>query len=463
MGQTVYQNEYSSGTYTLTIVHNKNGGDTGPGNQSGSQTSSAASVTVYAHISSIVPTRSGYRFLGWATSANGAVAYQPGASRSKTFTRSATYDHTTTVSTEDTTYVTKFFNTSNQSATYTVYAIWEPNGSTVSTTDGTLGTAQTITITASDPSFTHDLRYSFAGQTGTIASGVSSSYSWTPAITLAESIPFAVSSTCTIYCDTYSGGTLLATTQTTCTLSVPSNVKCTIASVVLAETVAGINSKFGAYVQNKSKISVTGTFNQGNVSPSYGATVAAISVAINGQTLNTNGATTNLLVASGTNSYTFTITDTRGRTDTNTGTFNVLAYSTPSVSENAERNSGTPSQIDLSYSWSISACNNLNDKAITISYGPIGSAPTTVSVTPTTYTGSGTYTISGTDVNDTYDVSVSVADYFGSVAASTAVSATGNRVWRVSYADKRMIFYNGIQLGGTVLTEAQLQQLLAMI
>ena len=463
MAGIITRDVYSSAWYGLYIEYHANGGDTVPSGQSTFSYTSAASVTLSLTISSTVPTRTGYRFLGYATSASGSVQYQPGQTLSKYFSRNATYVREEQTQEGANTVITHYYTCSDQAYTFNLYAKWEAAGSTVSTTDGTLGTAQTISITASDPSYTHTLRYEFAGDTGTIASGVASSYSWTPALTMAQLIPAAVSATCTIYCDTYSGSTLIGTTQTTCTLSVPSTVKCTVASVVLAETVAGINAKFNAFVQNKSKVSVTGTFNQGNVSPSYGATVSAVSININGQVLTTNGAVTNLLYTGGTNSYTLTITDTRGRTDSYTSTFNVLAYNAPSVSETAERNSTTNTTIDVSYAWTISACSNLNDKAISIAYGPVGGTQTTVNITPSAYSGTGTYTITGTDPNDTYNVTLTVTDYFGSASASSPVSATGNRVYRVSKADKRIIFYNGIQLGSTTLTEAQLQALLGLI
>ena len=460
----IHRDSYSSARYGLYINYYQNGGDTVPSGQSTFRNTSSYSVTLSLTIPSTLPTRSGYRFIGYATSANGSVKYQPGQSLSKYFTRNATLTGRGTYSDADgNTYITNEYSCSDQYYTYNLYAKWEASSSPVSTTDGTIGTAQTITITASNPSYTHTLRYEFAGDTGTIASGVAASYSWTPALTMAQLIPAAVSATCTIFCDTYSGSTLIGTTQTTCTLSVPSTVKCTVASVVLAETVAGINSKFSAFVQNKSKVSVTGTFNQGNVSPSYGATVSAVSININGQVLTTNGAVTNLLYTSGTNTYTLTITDTRGRTDSYTSTFNVLAYTAPSASETAERNSTTNTTIDVSYAWTISACSDLNDKAISIAYGPVGGTQTTVNITPSAYSGTGTYTITGTDPNDTYNVTLTVTDFFGSASASSPVSATGNRVYRVSKADKRMIFYNGIQLGSTTLTEAQLQALLALI
>lgn len=459
----VSQNVYSSAIYTLKATIYANGGGTVPSGGQNQNSSSAASFTVYHRLPLTVPTRTGYRFLGYADTASGTPNYQPNYSFHKTFTRSATLDHTDEYVDENVRYVTRYYTSANQSYTRSFYAIWEAAGSTITASDGTLGTQQTLTITRESADYTHDLTYSFAGATGTIATGVATSYNWTPPLTLAENIPSAESAACTIYCTTKNGDTVIGTTQTVITLSVPLTVKCTVASVVLAETVAGLNAKFGAFVQTKSKVSVTATYNQGNVAPSYGATVASVSININGQVLSTNGAVTNLLYTSGTNSYSVTITDTRGRTDTYNGTFNVLAYSAPTVSETAERDDADDTDINVAYSWNILPCSNLNDKAITISYTPDGGAQTDVSITPATYSGTGTYTISSTDQNENYTVTVTVADYFGSANASSSVSATGNRVLRVDSSTKRVIFYNGIQLGATVLTEAQLQQLLAMI
>lgn len=54
-----------------TVSYNANGGTGAPA----AQTKSYGSTLI---LSSIIPTRTGYRFLGWATSSTGAVAYQPG-------------------------------------------------------------------------------------------------------------------------------------------------------------------------------------------------------------------------------------------------------------------------------------------------------------------------------------------------------------------------------------------------
>lgn len=54
-----------------TVAYNANGGSGAPG----SQTKWYGTVLT---LSSTIPTRTGYTFQGWATSANGSVAYQPG-------------------------------------------------------------------------------------------------------------------------------------------------------------------------------------------------------------------------------------------------------------------------------------------------------------------------------------------------------------------------------------------------
>lgn len=436
----ITQNIYSSGTYVLTIRHRGEGNL--PANVSVSRKSSASSFTVSANISSTVPTREGYRFLGYSATSGGSVKYQPGDKISKTFYRNATFTRQERETPGDgNTYYFNYYTTSNQSETVSVYAIWEAAGSTVTASDGTLGTQQTITVNRIDASYTHTIRYAFAGQTGTIATNVTTSCNWTPPITLAEYLTDAESAACTIYCDTYlADNTLFGTTQTTITLAIPSSVKCTIASVTLAETVAGLNAKFGAFVQNKSQISVTGVFNSGSGSPAYGATVASVSITINGQTLTSNGAVTNLLATSGTNSYTLTITDSRGRTDSYTSTFNVVAYNSPSVSASTERDAATQSTINVSYSWNISDVSNRNDKSIVIEWASESDSDEAV-ITPSAYSGTATYAITGADISEAYDITVTVADYFTEVTNSSTVSAVGSRIVHISATDKTVALH----------------------
>ena len=119
------------------------------------------------------------------------------------------------------------------SGTHTLNTI--PRASSVSATNVAMGSASTITISRASSSFTHTLSYAFGSATGTIVSKTTStSVSWTPALTLANQIPKAVSGKGTITCDTYSGSTKVGTKTCSITLSVPASVKPTISSLGVA-------------------------------------------------------------------------------------------------------------------------------------------------------------------------------------------------------------------------------------
>lgn len=77
-----------------------------------------------------------------------------------------------------------------------------------------LGTNTTITITRDSSKYTHTLKYSFNGATGTIVTKTTqTTYVWTPpASTFYSKIPNATSGYGTITCETYNGSTLIGTT-----------------------------------------------------------------------------------------------------------------------------------------------------------------------------------------------------------------------------------------------------------
>jgi hypothetical protein len=207
-----------------------------------------------------------------------------------------------------------------------------------------------------------------------------------------------------------------------------------------------------------------------------------VTTQINGQTLSGNGAVTSAIANYGTLSYSVTIKDSRGRTDTYTGTYNVLAYSAPTATVNAERNASDNTQIDISYSWGISPVNDLNDKTVTlkIKSGTASSYTTLDTITPTAYSGTGTYSATGLLAPESYIVRVEVTDYYSTTTAQTEVAAYGKRFAELSAQDMTialhrpnssdgkdhegfvMVFHQGLEVGdnGLALTEAALQKLL---
>ena len=471
---TVVTNETD---YTLKLSYDANGGSGAPSQQSHTVTTTGTPSYTFT-IPNTTPSRTGYTFKGWATSSTATTASkQPGDTITissnttlyavwQIITYTVSYNkgsYGTGTNTSDTkTYGVNLTlrgalftrtgyaqdgwsttdggskayalaGTYSNNASVTLYPYWKVTSSTISASNGTIGSTVAITITRASSAYTHTVSYAFGTATGTIGTGITTSVNWTPPMSLCSEIPAAGSGQCVLTCTTYQGTTLIGSSTKTITLSVPSSVKCTISSVSLADTVASVVSQFNAYVQTKSKLSVNVTTSTSNA---YGATVTAYSISINGQVLTENGAVTTTLQTAGSNSYSVAITDTRGKTDTYSGTFSVIAYVAPGITADSERDSTTNTTINVSYTWSISPVNDLNTKSVRIRYRLPGDYWTTATtVTPTTYSGTWTYAITGTDANGSYEVQVSAIDYFSTASISNDVSSVGDRVLYYSASD----------------------------
>lgn len=205
-----------------------------------------------------------------------------------------------------------------------------PRKSTLTVANGTLGTAQTLTITEKASTFKHKLKYTCGSASGWILGNASSfstsnSVSWTPPLSLAQqnTTGTSVSVTFTLYTYT-SDGTSVGSNAYTKTFSIPSSVK---PSVTLAVTDAmGYAEKYGAYVQGQSKLKivVTASGNQGSTIKSYKTTA-------DGKTYTAASVTTGVIAGTGTLTINVTVTDSRGRTATASTTVSVLAYSLPKI------------------------------------------------------------------------------------------------------------------------------------
>lgn len=119
-----------------------------------------------------------------------------------------------------------------------------------------LGSRVTIGTPRASPDFTHNLRYAWGKQTGTIAEDVATSTTWTPPLSLAIGIPNGQTGTGVIICDTYQGSELIGSESVTFTASIPESMTPSITSVSVTEDVPGLNAKIGAFVQGQSRLKV---------------------------------------------------------------------------------------------------------------------------------------------------------------------------------------------------------------
>ncbi len=189
-------------------------------------------------------------------------------------------------------------------------------------TSATIGTNLSIAVTKQNTSYTHTIEYSFAGTTGTICSNVSAtSITWAIPSDLANKIPNATSGTCTLTCTTYSGTTAIGSNQKSLTLNVDGNLKPTISSVSVTDSVCG--GSYG-YLQNYCKAKIVTT-----ASGAAGSTIKSCVVNANGETLTGTTVTTQTLKTSGTMTIKVTVTDSRGRTATLSKSITVNPYDTP--------------------------------------------------------------------------------------------------------------------------------------
>lgn len=218
--------------------------------------------------------------------------------------------------------------------------------STATVVSSELGKPATITIDRKNSAFKHTLSYNWNGMTGTIATNVDTSYSWTLPMEFANSIPNATSSWGRVFIDTYNGSTKIGTTEAGFNASIPESVKPTIGGVSLTDANTAVSKVTSAFVQVLSNIKVA--FN--NASGAYGSTISNYRAEIVGQNLNTtsNGGTLGMMNFSGAATVKATVTDSRGRTsnpvDVN---INVLPYFTPQLSFTAQRSGSAGTTVTV--------------------------------------------------------------------------------------------------------------------
>lgn len=323
---------------------------------------------------------------------------------------------------------------STRNSTYSYSLPIEPAASVLgSISSFTFGNAINIPITKYNSGFYDVLTISVGGTTIKTINGITNGYDVSFTTTELNNIyakfPSATKGTVTfkLTTKTSSSGSTVGTSTKTATGTIPSSVKPTISGITLAEATSGLATKFGAYIQNKSKLTATI-----NASAGSGSSISAYKTTVNGSSYTSKTLTTGVLKTSGTNTITTTVTDKRGRTATYSTTFSVLAYSKPTISTfkvercNAD---GTLNDEGINFKVSvksgITALNNKNDSKYVLQY-KLSSVDTwtTIGNTLSGYSINTSFVITNIALNidNVYDFRLTISDYFESVPKNYNVS-----------------------------------------
>lgn len=286
---------------------------------------------------------------------------------------------------------------------------------------GALGSTITIHMNSNSSNFRHTVRYAWGNKSGTIATNVQYNCQWKIPLDFANNIPSATSGWGTIYVDTYNGSKLIGTKSVTFRATVTSSMVPSISSITCTDP-KGYLSKYGGYVQNKSTLKVVVS-----ASGSYSSSIKSYKIVANGVTYTANSPTTGVLISSGINTITVTVTDSRGRTVTKTTTISVLAYTSPTISYltagrcNSEGTADADgAYISASFKTVVTALNNKNHATAKLEYKKN---------TETSWTTAGTYTaysqtptkIFAANIDSSYNIRVTVNDDFSSATYEKSV------------------------------------------
>lgn len=306
--------------------------------------------------------------------------------------------------------------------------------STLTVANGTLGTAQTITVNRDDNSLTHTITYTCGNASGTICTKSSNtSISWTPPNEFANQAPSANSVPVTLKITTYHGSTELGAATSNITCSIPyTNTFIPVLAYTTSDAM-GHATKYGAYVQGQSKLNVDIT-----TYGAYGAWITSVKTVFEGATYTGENVTTNLINGYGNLTLKVTTTDSRGRTTEATTNITVLAYEYPKItalsafrSDASGNANSSGANIAVRFSSVVVGLNSKNKAIFAASYKATNATSYT-EINTSAYNGKYTVTnglvVFPADTTVSYDILFSVYDDFFTATKSTSGSSV-KKVW----------------------------------
>ena len=214
------------------------------------------------------------------------------------------------------------------------------------------GSVIKFTGTSASSNFSHKLYTTWNNEEKLIATidkgSTAVSYSYTIPTSWEKNMPNTTSVIATFILETLNGDTVIGRKSINATVQVRSGIVPTIGNPTIEDT-NSISKAMGLYVQSQSCIKFTIP-----TSGNQGSTITSVSTKFNNQTYSGSTFTTQAIQDSGTLTYTITVTDSRGRTATKSGSINVVAYSPPSLTNvSAKRANSSYAVVESSGTYAL--------------------------------------------------------------------------------------------------------------
>lgn len=297
-----------------------------------------------------------------------------------------------------------------------------PRASSISIDSPSIECGKTININGSSASknFTHKIYATWNGKTSeltTISGTLTPTFSYTIPTAWEKDLPNSTSGIATFTLETFSGSTSVGSKSVNATIKVRSGVVPSIGTVSISDT-NSICVGIGQHVQSQSRLKFSIA-----TSGSQGSTVTSVSTKFEGQTYNSSSFTTGTVQGSGTLSYVITVTDSRGRTASKSGSVTVSAYSSPSLTNVTAKRANSSYVVDeasgtyalLHFKVGFTSLSNKNVTSFYIQYRASGASSwTKINSWDNNYTLEQDYKAGNlfTSATNSYEVAFGVKDKF---------------------------------------------------
>ena len=295
------------------------------------------------------------------------------------------------------------------------------------------GSVIKFTGTSASSNFSHKLYTTWNNEEKLIATiekgSTAVSYSYTIPTDWEKNMPNTTSGIATFILETLSGDTVIGRKSINATVQVRSGVLPMIGTVDISDTNT-ISKAIELYVQSQSCIKFT-IDTRGN----QDSTITSVSTKFNGQTYSGSRFTTQAIQGSGSLSYTITVTDSRGRTDTKSGSVSVVAYNPPSLTNVSAKRANSGYTVDgssgtyalLHFKVGFTSLSNKNVTSFYIQYRASGASSwTKINSWDNNYTLEQDYKAGNlfTSTTSSYEIAFGVKDSFMSDYSWQVVTVT---------------------------------------